>query len=251
MPWIVSRWIVVTTVTPVAKRPITWRSARADSSTAAGLGVSLATPAGVVSPALGGAAGGVRGGAGGLVRSRRGGGISPELAVGGATRVRRATPSRSVTLLALARSRFPPPLGHASRLGLVMLPASAWSRLWLALDLDRRADRRGPSAPRPLLLRVIEREAYDASRDSLLQPVQLADLDLRAQVGVLHVHPAQRDRVLQDRAPGSAGHDPHPAAPDIHLVAVTAELVALQLPADQPALRVLLALHQGLAADEV
>ena len=46
IPWIVSRSIVVTTVTPVAKRPITCRSERAAASAAADFGVSFAIPVG-------------------------------------------------------------------------------------------------------------------------------------------------------------------------------------------------------------
>jgi hypothetical protein len=49
IPWIVSRCVVVTTVTPVATRPITWRSSRAVASTAAAFGVSLAIPVGASS----------------------------------------------------------------------------------------------------------------------------------------------------------------------------------------------------------
>src|ERR1700761_8797061 len=63
MPWIVSRWVVVTTVTPVAKRPMTLRSSRAAASAAADRGVSFATPVGAPRTADGGveAAGGVVG----------------------------------------------------------------------------------------------------------------------------------------------------------------------------------------------
>ena len=46
MPWMASPSAVVTTVTPVAKRPITCRSARPASAVARAAGVSLATPAG-------------------------------------------------------------------------------------------------------------------------------------------------------------------------------------------------------------
>ena len=87
MPWIVSFSIVVTTVTPVANRPITCRMPLAISSTAAARGVSRATPV------CGGSAGvpfpwrGVPGPPGGF-----GGGISPVSLVGVATRVSRAMP---------------------------------------------------------------------------------------------------------------------------------------------------------------
>ena len=101
MPWMVSRWVVVTTVTPVAKRPMTLRSSRAAASAACERGVSLAIPVGAPSDAGGGGASGVLprpalGGGSGDDRARIGG-IRPVLSVGGATlatRVRRATPSR-------------------------------------------------------------------------------------------------------------------------------------------------------------
>ena len=99
MPWIVSRWVVVTTVTPVAKRPMTLRSSRAAASAAAERGVSLATPVGAVSVAPAGGVGACLGAAGEravLDGTARMGGIMPVESVGGATfatRVRRATPS--------------------------------------------------------------------------------------------------------------------------------------------------------------
>ena len=80
IPWIVSRCIVVTTVTPVANRPMTWRRSRAAFSAAAERGVSFATPVGVCSPTrtVGGfPCGGFDGGGG-----RRSGGISPSLSRG-------------------------------------------------------------------------------------------------------------------------------------------------------------------------
>src|ERR1019366_3106413 len=82
-----------------------------------------------------------------------------------------------------------------------------------------RAPKRPLSGPRALLLRVIERESYDARRDPLLQTVELADLYLGGDLGILHVAPAQCDRALQDRAPGAAGHDPPPAPGPRQLVA--------------------------------
>jgi len=97
MPWTVSRSTVVTTVTPVANRPITWRKVCAASTTAGASGVSSATP--------------VAGGSLPLAPVDSffgcdcGGGIKPELSVGRATRVRRATPSGSVTIATIARGR--------------------------------------------------------------------------------------------------------------------------------------------------
>ena len=67
-----------------------------------------------------------------------------------------------------------------------------------------RAARRRTSdprlGPRALLLRVVEREPHDGRRDPLLVPVELADLDLRAGLGVLDGHAAQRDVLAQRRA---------------------------------------------------
>src|SRR6185437_11142690 len=79
MPWIVSRWVVVTTVTPVAKRPMTLRSSRAAASVWAERGVSLATPVGAPSAAGGGGAGGClpRAPAGGCLPRAPAGGCGP------------------------------------------------------------------------------------------------------------------------------------------------------------------------------
>ena len=74
MPWIVSRWVVVTTVTPVAKRPMTLRSSRAAASAACERGVSRAMPVGAPSDAGGGGAKGV------LPRPALGGGAGEDRA---------------------------------------------------------------------------------------------------------------------------------------------------------------------------
>src|SRR5215469_894639 len=60
----------------------------------------------------------------------------------------------------------------------------------------RRAQKSGPGTG---LVRVVEREPHDGGRDALAVPVQLADLDRGADLGVLHGHPAQRDVCAQDR----------------------------------------------------
>src|SRR3954453_3589092 len=85
MPWIESPSAVVTTVTPVAKRPMTWRSWRPAASAARPAGVSPGTPDG---------AGGVRGRTTGSLRGR-GGGIRPALAVRADAGVSLATPVRA------------------------------------------------------------------------------------------------------------------------------------------------------------
>ena len=85
MPWMASPSAVVTTVTPVAKRPITCRSARPASAVARAAGVSLATPAGPFGVTGVAFPGSLRG---------RGGGISPASPVRPDTAVRLATPTR-------------------------------------------------------------------------------------------------------------------------------------------------------------
>ena len=50
------------------------------------------------------------------------------------------------------------------------------------------------------LLRVVEREGDDRCGNALLVAVELAHLDLGAELGVPHAHPAQRDVLLQHRA---------------------------------------------------
>ena len=107
MPWIVSRWVVVTTVTPVAKRPMTLRSSRAAASAAADRGVSFAIPVGASMALRGGVSACLAPAAGWTVpgATARMGGIMPVESVGGATfatRVRRATPS----LIGHDRGRF-------------------------------------------------------------------------------------------------------------------------------------------------
>src|SRR5437879_6720660 len=107
------------------------------------------------------------------------------------------------------------------------------------------------SRSRTRLLRVVEGEPHDLRRNPLLQPVELADLDRGADLGVLDRHPAERERALQRRATRAAGDHAHLTATRVHRVSVAGHLVALELEPDEPALRVLLALLQRRAADEV
>src|SRR3712207_4889696 len=102
----------------------------------------------------------------------------------------------------------------------------------------------GGSGPRTRLVRVVERDAHHGGRDALLVAVELADLHLRADVGVLHRHPAERDVLAQDGAAGAARDDADLVAPHVHAIAVARGLVAGELQADEPPLRVGLALHQ-------
>src|SRR3954465_11283485 len=111
------------------------------------------------------------------------------------------------------------------------------------------------AAPRTrgLLLRGVERERHDRRRDPLLVAVELADLDLGADLGVLRRHPAQGDVLAQDRASRARGDDADLRAAGrlVDAVAGAGGLVAGELEADEPALRVLAALDQRLLADEV
>ena len=56
--------------------------------------------------------------------------------------------------------------------------------------MGRRNGRPGPGAG---LVRVVEREPDHLGRDPLAVPVDLADIDLGADLGVLDRHPAQHD----------------------------------------------------------
>src|SRR3954469_24466159 len=128
-------------------------------------------------------------------------------------------------------------------------PGSGTGAKGMARAYPRRAD----SRTRALLLRVVERERHDRRRDPLLVAVELADLDLRADVGVLRRHPAQGDVLPQRRAacPRRDDADLRAAARLVDAVAVPGGLVARELEAHQPALRVLAALDERLLADEV
>src|SRR5690606_37379214 len=102
-------------------------------------------------------------------------------------------------------------------------------------------------------VRVVEREAHHPGRDALLMAVELADLDLRAEGGAAHVHPAERDVRLQDRRAGAAGHHAHlaTAAGRMDAIPVAGRLVPLELEPDQDPLRRSLAAKHGLPADEL
>src|SRR3954447_15063839 len=127
-------------------------------------------------------------------------------------------------------------------------PGSGTGSKGMARAYPRRA-----SGTRALLLRVVERERHDGRRDPLLVAVELADLDLRADLGVLRRHPAQGDVLAQRRAARSRRDDADLRAPArlVDAVAVAGGLVAGELEAHEPALRVLAALDQRLLADEV
>ena len=71
--------------------------------------------------------------------------------------------------------------------------------------------------------------------------VELADLDLRADLGILGRHAAERDVVLQQRRARAAGDHADLAAPDVDAVAVRRGLVAFELETDERPARVLVA----------
>src|SRR5690348_4928428 len=187
MPWTTSRSTVVTTVTPVANRPMTWRNSRAAFSTARALGVSRATP--VWGRRFGFFVGVWPGAA---APAGRGGGIRPAPSVGRTTRVSRATPSRSVTWLTIA---------------VVVSSGSA-------------APDGGALGAGAGLVGVVKREPDDPGGDPLLEPVELADLDLGADLGVLNGITGQRDRALERRAPRAARHHADFSPAHVHGVAV-------------------------------
>ena len=122
-----------------------------------------------------------------------------------------------------------------------------------AADRPPGAPHASSPGPRPLLLRVVEREPHDRRRDPLLVAVELADLDLGAGLGVLHGHAAQRDVLAQRRAARAGRDHADLRAPAglVHAVAVAGGLVALELEPDERPLRVRLALDQRRLADEV
>ncbi len=71
--------------------------------------------------------------------------------------------------------------------------------------------------------------------------VELADLDLRADLGILDRHAAERDVLLQQRRARAAGDHADLAAPDVGAVTVRRGLVAFELETDERPARVLLA----------
>src|SRR5215470_17388494 len=81
--------------------------------------------------------------------------------------------------------------------------------------------------------------------------VQLADLDLRAELGVLDGHPAQGDVLAQDRRTGAAGDHADLRTANMDAVAVTGHLVPGQFESDQGSLRRSLPALQRLTPDEV
>ena len=95
------------------------------------------------------------------------------------------------------------------------------------------------------------RDAHHACGQTLLLAVELADLDVSAQLGVLHRHPAEREVLAQRRAAGAAGDHAHPLAADVDLVAMAGGLIALELEADESPLRMGGALGERLLSGEV
>src|SRR5215213_7445836 len=81
--------------------------------------------------------------------------------------------------------------------------------------------------------------------------VELADLDLRPRLAVLHRHAAEGDRLADVRAAAAARDDADALAPDVDEVPVTGDLVALELQSDEHALRMRPALLERRPADEV
>src|SRR5919201_5162991 len=104
---------------------------------------------------------------------------------------------------------------------------------------------------RPCLLRIVEREAHHRRRDPLLEAVELADLDLGPELRIAHVHPAERDVLLQHGRARPARADADLMAADVDAVAVRPRLVALELEADEHALRVRTPLRERLLTHEV
>src|SRR4029077_10492881 len=86
---------------------------------------------------------------------------------------------------------------------------------------------------------------------SLLMAVELADLDLGPELGILDGHATQRDGLSEQRRARAAGDDAHPRAPDVDTIAVRGRLVTLQFEPDEGPLRMSLAAEQRLLAHEV
>src|SRR5215510_7633357 len=93
------------------------------------------------------------------------------------------------------------------------------------------------SGARPGLVWVVEREADDGGRDALAVAVQLADVDRRADLGVLHRHPAERDVRAQQRRPRAARYHADLGPAHVHAVPVRGGLVPGELEPDQRPLR--------------
>src|SRR5262249_55046483 len=110
---------------------------------------------------------------------------------------------------------------------------------------------RSRSRAGPRLVGVVEREPHDRGGGALLGAGELAGLDLRAEVAVTDVHPAEGDVLLEHRRAHAARDDAHLVAADVDAVAVTGGLVALQLETDQHALRMRPSLGERLTTDEV
>ena len=91
------------------------------------------------------------------------------------------------------------------RLGSVTLRRVMGVNNALMTASDRREDTREPggptwaSCPDAGLSRIVERELDHRCGQSLLQPVELADLDLAVEIGVSDVEPGQSQVLLQDR----------------------------------------------------
>ena len=64
--------------------------------------------------------------------------------------------------------------------------------------------------------------------------VDLSDLDLAAEFGIVHVPAAERNVFAEHGRARGAGDDAHLGAPGAHAVAVGGGLVARELEADQP-----------------
>ena len=66
-----------------------------------------------------------------------------------------------------------------------------------------------------------------------------------------HIHPRQRDRLLEERRARRTGDDTDLRPADMHRIAMTDSLIGVDIEPDQLVARVFLALDQRLAADEI
>src|SRR6516225_574185 len=108
-----------------------------------------------------------------------------------------------------------------------------------------------PSGAGAGLVWVVEGETHYGRGDSLAVAIQLADVDGRADLGVLDGHPAQRDVLAQDGRSGAAGDHADLGPAHVHTVPVPGGLVPVQFEAHERTLGRGLAPLQRGPADEV
>src|SRR5438552_3579770 len=92
---------------------------------------------------------------------------------------------------------------------------------------------------------------YDARRQALLMAVELADFDLRADLGMADIDSRQCDILLEERRSRPAGHNTDLGATDMNAIAVAYRLIGIDIESDELVARMFFPFDQRRLADEI